>query len=96
MSSNTPKRYMERNDNVSQVNVSQLQWEPYLKGLRMLKVLGLPLKITVDENKIIFVDHFGFVKFGILISMLQSGATGFDSGKGGKLGSSQAPYLATA
>ena len=68
MSSCTRKRYMERNDNISQVTVSQLQWEPYIKGLQILKVLGLPLKIKVDENKITFVDHLGFVKFGILTS----------------------------
>ena len=65
----TRKRNVERNDNVFQFTVSQLQWEPYLKGLQMLKVLGLPLKITVDdEKKIIFVDHLGFLKFGILTS----------------------------
>ena len=70
MCSSTHKRNMEGNDDVSQVTISQLQWDPYLKGLQMLKVLGLPLKITVDENNITFVDHLGFVKFGILTSKL--------------------------
>ena len=42
-------------------------WDPYVKGLRIFKALGLPLKITVTEGHIVFEDHLRFLKFGVIM-----------------------------
>ena len=47
-------------------------WDPYVKGLRIFKVLGLPLKITVTEgNKIVFDDHLRILKFGAIMGKIR-------------------------
>ena len=47
------------------------QWDPFIKGFKVFKALGLPLKIKVTEgNKIVFEDHLRLLKFGFIIGNL--------------------------
>ncbi len=41
-------------------------FRPYLKGLTILKVLGLPLKYEDDQNGRIVVSENKFMKLGLL------------------------------
>ena len=63
---------MNINNEVSPFKASHHLWDPYIKGLRIFKALGLPLKITVTEgNKIVFEDHLRFLKFGCIIGKIR-------------------------
>ena len=49
-----------------EVGDSKVIFEPYCKGLKWLKFLGLPLKIlTDDETTITFKEHRRFLKSGM-------------------------------
>ena len=42
--------------------------KPYIEGLRILKILGLPLKICEqDDGSIVFKDNLRWVKCGVII-----------------------------
>ena len=63
---------MNVDNKVSPFAASHHLWEPYIKGLRLFKALGLPLKITVTEgNKILFEDHLRFLKFGAILGKIR-------------------------
>ena len=63
---------MNINNEVSPFKASHPLWEPYIKGLGIFKVLGLPFRIIVNEgNKIVFEDHLRLLKYGCIIGKIR-------------------------